>query len=217
MNNPEVIRIAIVEDHPLFLDLLVSSLTGRPGIEVSWAVSTVTEARARFSESPVDVVVLDVELQDGNGVSLGISLSREYVNLGVVLLSNLSLEDLLAAPYLEDKKSWSFLSKRTVSSVSALVEVVKLSAQGQGVVDPAFFRRTPIGQNSLEAILTARQFQILEMVSQGKANSEIGAILGIAQNSVINHLSAIYSALEIPKGANSRVAAVLRFLAETNR
>ena len=55
------------------------------------------------------------------------------------------------------------------------------------------------------------------MVARGLSNQSIADALDIAPNSVVNHLSAIYSTLGIPEGQNARVSATLEFLSNTQR
>ncbi|MEN9751178.1 MAG: hypothetical protein RLZZ600_225 [Actinomycetota bacterium] len=69
----------------------------------------------------------------------------------------------------------------------------------------------------LRRVLTPRQLQILRMVADGLTNKGISDDLGITINSVVNHLGAVYLALEIPEDANSRVQATLDYLTSTGQ
>lgn len=71
--------------------------------------------------------------------------------------------------------------------------------------------------NTGVASLTKRQFEVLRAVARGESNQSIANSLGIAENSVGNHLIAIYDALGVESNKNSRVAAVLQFLQDTSR
>lgn len=81
------VRVAIVEDHALYRDLLESSLAAVPGVTVIACVSGSTEAKIAIQPGAVDVAILDIELADGNGIGLGVSLRRADPHLGIVLLS----------------------------------------------------------------------------------------------------------------------------------
>ncbi len=72
-------------------------------------------------------------------------------------------------------------------------------------------------EKQLRRVLTPRQLQILRMVADGMTNKGIGEELGITINSVVNHLGAVYLALEIPEDANSRVQATLDYLTSTGQ
>jgi DNA-binding NarL/FixJ family response regulator len=137
MSTAAPIRVAVVEDQQLFRDLLVSTLGESSEIEVVGKAGTVREARELIQPGTVDVVILDVELPDGNGLGLGISLKRQDPKLGIVTLSVLDLlEPYLGIPS-EERGTWSYLSKSSAVSVDSLIDVIKRTASGESVIDPA--------------------------------------------------------------------------------
>lgn len=214
---PQKIRVAIVEDQPLYRDLLVSSLADVDDIDVVLSAGTVREARTFIKPGAVDVALLDVELPDGNGIGLGASLKRHDPGLKIVTLSVLDmLEPLLGLPD-DIRQGWSYLSKGSTSSLETLVSVIRQTAAGNSVIDSSLLLRSKPRTGSSVAGLTNRQFEILRCVARGGSNESIAEELGIAPNSVVNHLTAIYSALGIPEGQNARVSATLEFLANTQR
>ena len=74
-----------------------------------------------------------------------------------------------------------------------------------------------VDERRLRRILTPRQLQVLRLLAQGATNNAIAAELGISSNSVVNHLSAVYSALDIPEDCNTRVMATLDYLTATGQ
>jgi DNA-binding NarL/FixJ family response regulator len=79
--NDSPIRVAIVEDHQLYRDLLKSALDGVPDISVVVTAAGSTHARLLVLPGEVDVALLDIELLDGNGIGLGVALRRADPNL----------------------------------------------------------------------------------------------------------------------------------------
>lgn len=217
MNEFSPIRVAVVEDQQLFRDLLVTSLGESKHIEIVGQAGTVRDARVLIQPGQVDVVILDVELPDGNGLGLGVSLKRADPNLAVVTLSVLDLiEPYLGIPA-EERGTWSYLSKSSAVSIDALIDVIRRTARGESVIDPALLQRSTPRPGSTVESLTGRQFEVLRMVARGLSNQSIAETLGIASNSVVNHLSAIYATLGVAEGQNARVSATLEFLANTQR
>lgn len=211
------IRVAVVEDQQLFRDLLVSSLGDSDRIEIVAQAGTVRDARSLITPGRVDVALLDVELPDGNGLGLGLSLKRADPNLAIVTLSVLDLiEPYLGIPTAE-RGVWSYLSKSSAVSVEALLDVVQRTADGESVIDPALLQRSTPRPGSTVSKLTNRQYEVLRMVARGLSNQSIADSLGIASNSVVNHLSAIYATLGVTDGQNARVSATLEFLTNTQR
>lgn len=211
------IRVAIVEDQPLFRDLVQSGLGRFDDLDVVLAVGTVQEARDLIADSAADVAILDVELPDGNGIGLGASLKRQNPKLGIVTLSVLDMLE----PYLSMdptiRAGWSYLLKSSANNLDTLASAIRQSSVGLSVIDPALTQRSKPRSGSSVAGLTPRQFEVLRLVARGESNEAIAAELGIAENSVVNHLTAIYAALGILDGKNARVSATLEFLANTQR
>jgi DNA-binding NarL/FixJ family response regulator len=218
MRSPgSTIRVAIVEDHVLYRDLLESSLQSTPDIEVVISVSGSTEAKQLIVAGNVDVAILDIELADGNGIGLGVTLRRNDPNLGVLLLSGRDMIELLLGLPEEQRHGWSYLSKSSSASLETLLDVIRHTAAGKSVIDPALIDRSRARPGTPVSSLTRRQFEILRMVARGLSNQAIADEIGIAANSVVNHLSSIYSALGIVEGSNARVSAVIEFLSDTAR
>ena len=65
-----MIRVGIVDDHPVVLDGLAASLARQPGIEVAWSAGSLAESRAALEAGACDVVLVDVRLPDGSGMDL---------------------------------------------------------------------------------------------------------------------------------------------------
>lgn len=210
------LRVAIVEDQPLFRDLLSSSLAQLPDIEIVCTCGTVKEARKLITDR-IEVVVLDVELPDGNGIGLGVSLKRQYPRLGVVTLSVLDMLETMFSLEPALRHGWSYLLKQSASDMGVLAHAIRQSARGVSVTDPELTRRAKPRAGTVVANLTRRQFEIMRMVARGDSNESIATELGIAENSVVNHLTAIYGAFGIMDGKNARVSATLEFLANTQR
>jgi DNA-binding NarL/FixJ family response regulator len=211
------IRVGIVEDHPLFLELLSSALNDVDGIEITSSATGATEAKKWFKPEDLDVLILDIELPDGNGIGLGITLRRINPSLGIILLSDKDVLELIFGLPEEERRGWSYLTKSSTKSIDVLAQTIKASAKGQTIIDPVLVNRSQARPGTAVASLTNRQFEVLRSVARGESNQTIADNLGIAVNSVGNHLIAIYDSLGIPEGKNARVAAVLEFLQDTNR
>lgn len=208
------IRVGMVDDHKLFLDLSSSALNEQAGIAVVATADSVTEAKRVLNPLELDVVVLDIELPDGNGIGLGLTLRRQNPDLGVVLLSAREMLDLLDTFTPAERKGWSYLSKTATTSASVVADVIRAAHRGESVIDPSLMAGSSSPERSAVQSLTPRQFEVLQAVAEGLSNQAVADKLGIAANSVGNHLIAIYAALGIDEGQNARVSAVLAFLSD---
>ena len=211
-----LIRVGIVEDQPLFRSMLELTLAGVPGVQVVAAVGTVAAANQAFRPGRVDVALLDIDLPDGNGIALGVTLRRAQPRLGILLLSAHDAMDLLLDLPPDVASGWSYLSKTSSTSTDELVHAVRATAAGHTTLDPALLDRLEPRAGSSVARLTDRQYRVLRLLARGLSNAGIGEELGIAEKSVQNHINTIYAALGIDAdpARNPRVTAALRLLEE---
>lgn len=216
MTDAPDIRIGIVEDHPIFLELLAQSLNAVPGLSVTATAHSVTETKKWFRPAELDVLVLDIELPDGNGVGLGVQMRTAHPGLAIVFLSDLDVLELVAGLPHDIRSGFSYLTKGATQSMETLAEVIRRAARGEVIIDPTLTDRSRARMGTALATLTSRQFEILRAVARGESNQSIATELGITVNSVGNHLIGIYDTLGIPEGKNSRVVAVLKFLEDTS-
>jgi DNA-binding NarL/FixJ family response regulator len=211
------LRVGVVEDQPLYRDMVVALLRAQPGVEVPLVASGASEARAAFQPDCIDVAVLDVHLEDGNGLALGVSLRRRDPGLGILLLSSHDVMELLLDLPPDVRDGWSYLSKNSGTSAEVLVRALESTAAGHTVIDPELAAKAFRREGSSLAELTTRQYEVLQLVASGLSNAGIAERLGLSERSIENHINAIYSLLGLPRDRNQRVSAVLRFIEETSR
>ena len=84
----ETLRIGIVEDHTLFMDLIAEGLEKFDDLKIVAKADHVAEAKKWFTPEELDVLILDIELPDGNGFGLGVQMRRQNPALGIVMLSS---------------------------------------------------------------------------------------------------------------------------------
>ncbi|MBO9553029.1 response regulator transcription factor [Cellulomonas sp.] len=211
------VRVAVVEDQPLFRSMLERMLDETPGLHVVAALGTVTEATRVLRPGLAHVAVLDIDLPDGNGIALGVTLRRAQPDLGILLLSAHDAMDLLLDLPRDVAAGWGYLSKTSSTSEEVLVAAVRAAAVGETVLDPALLERMTPRAGSAVARLTDRQYDVLRLLAAGLSNAGIGTRLGITEKSVQNHVNAMYATLGIDTdpSRNPRVSAALRLLEET--
>jgi DNA-binding NarL/FixJ family response regulator len=219
MSNPSTrpLRVVIVEDQPLFRSMLERMFTGTPGLQVVAALGTSTDALRMVRPGFADVAVLDIDLPDGNGIALGVTLRRRQPTLGILLLSAHDAMALLLDLPKDVAAGWGYLSKTSSTSEAVLISAVRAAAVGETMLDPALLARMTPRAGSHVARLTDRQYEVLRLLAAGLSNAGIGEKLGITEKSVQNHVNAMYATLGIDADPqrNPRVSATLRLLEET--
>jgi two-component system nitrate/nitrite response regulator NarL len=209
------VRILICDDHAIFREGLKSILSNLDA-ELLEASSS-PEAVALLDADPsVDVVLLDLYMPGGNGWTALRALRSRHPAIPVVIVS--ASEDVADARRALDAGASGYVPKSAPPSVfrSALQLVLDgsvyvppmLLRDGSSSADvlpkaaaPARRKRRP----SERPTLTARQEEVLAMMSRGLTNQEIGAVLGITEGTVKTHISAILEALDV----TNRTEAVL--------
>ncbi|ROR97177.1 DNA-binding NarL/FixJ family response regulator [Salana multivorans] len=212
------VRVSIVEDEVLLCSLLARTLDADPRLRVVHTARGVQEAALLITPGSTDVAILDVNLTDGNGISLGVQLQRADPRLSIMLLSGEDFTGLFTAVQQEVSRPWSYLSKKSTFTRDVLVRAVHACAEGRVVIDPDLARTAQPRRGSRVSALTPAQLRVVRLVAQGLTNRLIAERLKIQEQSVEAHLVAAYRTLELDSTrTNRRVAAVLAFLEQTGR
>ena len=189
-------RLALVEDHPLYRDALVRGLRSA-SYEVVLAVGSLAELPADTSVlcRAIDLLVVDVELPDGSGVDLARRVvSTCQSRVPVVVLS--SHDDARTVSEVQAAGCSAFVSKAV--ALEELVEVLRSVALGR-VSFPAV-DTTHVSPGHL----SSRELDCLTLVAEGFSNREIAETLGVSRETVKTTLDNARNKL----GANDRAHAV---------
>jgi DNA-binding NarL/FixJ family response regulator len=212
------IRVALVEDEPLFRGLLQHYFSQHSRLEVVGAYADGTSALDGVLSVNADVVTLDVELPGQvDGIQTGLALRRQLPGLGIVILSNHADPRFLGSLTPEAISGWSYLLKKSVSDIQTLDRAVEGAAAGTVTLDPAIVAGMRPKRGGLLERLTRRQREIIALVAQGLTNAAIAEQLVLAEKSVENQLTVIYGELGIDRrdadpSVHPRVSAVLAYL-----
>lgn len=201
-----MISVLVVDDHPVVLAGLTALIGSDPALTVIAAARSAASARELASDLEPAVAVLDLQLPDGDGISLGVELKRRWPSLRVLiltmhadeatviqslasgldgyLLKDADPEDVLAA--IHSAAGGSLVIGRSVSAV-----VVAAAAASAPRVDAL-------------ADLDARDLEILELLVEGLPTSQVAARLYLAPKTIRNRVSEMLGKL----GVTSRDEAI---------
>ena len=200
----------IVDDHPLFCEALALTLQAVAGIAQVETAERLDQAIARLDRGPLpDVVLLDLNLPDVDGLDGLIRLKQAGEGVPVVVVSSLADNRVIGAALIAGADG--FIPKHSHRDVfRAAFEAFRAGRvwTPEGYVpvsnglDPANHHEDAIARLSL---LTRQQARILELICEGLLNKQIAYDLSIAETTVKAHVTAIMRKL----GVQSRTQAVL--------
>jgi hypothetical protein len=213
----DTVRVLVVEDEPLYRDLLVHALVDRiPGVTVVNDVATAEEALATIGSDDVDVLLTDIDLGSGmTGTQLGVEMRRKTTTRGVVLLSNLALPTVLQTIPVEAQGGWSYLLKTSVSNIDQLGRAIEAASAGEVLFDEVLVNDLEVITSGPMGQLTPRQIDVLSRMARGWSNRRIADDLHLTVRTVESIASNIITVLDIlhaDDGLNPRVAAVLIYM-----
>jgi DNA-binding NarL/FixJ family response regulator len=214
-----VVRVILVEDEPLYRDMLSRALAGRPAIDVVGTFGDAETALAQAAQLRPDVALLDIELPGAlDGIELGLRLVGALPGLGIVLLSNHADPRFVSALPSSVATGWSYLLKKSVGDVETLHRAVDGAAAGSVTVDPAVVASLRPRTAGRIARLSPRQREMVELLAQGLTNSGIATRMVLSEKSVENAITRLYQDLDIDRDDSAvqpRVQAVLLYLRES--
>jgi DNA-binding NarL/FixJ family response regulator len=202
------IRVAIVDDHPLFREGISRVLAGAPDIAVVAEGGSAQEAAAIADNKKPDVIVLDIGIP-GNGIAALEAIVATHPEVRVLMLSvSDSKADVFEAFRLG---AIGYLEKGL--RASELVDAVRRVAQGQQYLSSGLGAKLvsqPILadgslRESRPVNLTVREAQILGLVKLGLSNKAVGARLGLSDKTVKHYMTNLFQKL----GVRSRLAAAI--------
>jgi len=218
---PEVkseVKVLVVEDEPLFRDMLRITLSTDPDIHVVGCYDNAGDVLGQLHDLNFDVAILDIQIKgDMNGHELGLQLRQLRPQVGIVLLSNFVEFAFVNALRRRRMAGWSYLLKDSVTDVATVLRAVKGTLSGQIVLDARIMDHLHARKESILEALTDREREILGLIAQGYNNRAIADKVSITPKSVENVINRVYQKMGIDGGddVQPRVAAVLTYLRET--
>jgi DNA-binding NarL/FixJ family response regulator len=208
-------RLVVVDDEPLFRELLCRTLATEKDLEVvGEAADGETAVQIARKEKP-DVVIMDIELPGKlDGIEAALQIKRERPQTGIVILSAHSERRYVMSLPLDDIQGWAYLLKQTAPDLATVVRAIQGSKAGMVVLDPAVVSNLRPKQGSPLTRLNPRHREVLELLAQGYSNAAIAQALNLSRKSVETYINAIYQELQLSheQGIHARVKATLLYL-----
>jgi DNA-binding NarL/FixJ family response regulator len=205
----ETIRVIVADDHPMFRKGLHGLLESVTGIEVVCEATNGEEAIALTERLRPDVILMDINMPGVNGIEATRRIL--YVNpfVGVLVLTMYEDDDSVFAAMRAGARGYLLKGVDQVEVLRAINAV----SNGEAIFSPSIAFRLIHYFSTLEKTaspifpeLTDREREVLTLIAQGHTNSAIAEKLVLSPKTVRNHVSTIFSKLQVA----SRAEAIIR-------
>ncbi len=189
-----MIRLVIVDDHPVVRAGLVGMLSDEPGFEVVGEASDGDQAARIAAATSPDVVLMDLRMPGLDGVAATARITAEGDAKVLILTTYESDDQILAA--IEAGASGYLLKAAPQAEIVAGIRSV---AAGQTALSPQVAVRLVERMRAPApvSVLTTRETEVLRLVAAGHSNKQIATALGIGESTVKTHLLKVFEKLGV--------------------
>jgi two-component system NarL family response regulator len=196
------IRVLIVDDHAMVRIGLSEAVVSDPHMTVAAEAGNGLEAIAAYRKHRPDVVLMDFQMPELDGVETTIRLLQEFSDARIILLSiREGEEDIWRATQSGVK---GYLPKS--SPMKVVLQAVNQVHAGQTYFPPEIAAK--IEKHSGQADFTARDLDVLRLIVQGRCNKEISSDLDISEGSVRLYVSRVLEKLGVADRTQAAVKAI---------
>jgi DNA-binding NarL/FixJ family response regulator len=201
-DSNSIIRLLIVDDHPVVRVGLSSILSRQPGIEVVNAVHSGEAAIAMLQQSAIDIVLLDLRMPGMGGIETMAAIQRLPSSSRVIILSNFELDEEIYKAVEAGAKGYLLKDTPCENIIQAVHEVYA----GRTSFPERIVER--LSERKLRSNISPRELEILELLAKGLTNKEIASALKISQYTVRNHVNHITVKLEVSDRTEAAMVAI---------
>ena len=203
-----MIRVAIIEDDPVMRGLLSSAIEQEEGMLLTATAANVAEASGMIEAGGYDVLLCDLGLPDGSGISLIRKEALTGRDTDILVITIFANQNKVLDAIRAGARGYLLKDERIEDCIDAVREI----RRGGSPISPIIARQL-LGQVRPEpdkaammmaSPLSEREFEVLNLLSRGFSNAECADVLTVSPNTIGTHVKNIYRKLEV----NSRAEAL---------
>lgn len=192
-------KLILIDDDYLVVSALKMILENEPGFEVAATADDGREALMLYREHRPDVLLMDIQMKEKNGLEAADEILREFPNARILLLTTFSDDEYIIKAL--KLGAAGYLLKQDYRNI---VPAIRAAASGQSVFGTEIVSRLPelmaSGRETADYEkygISERELEVIRLISEGLSNKEIAAQLYLSEGTVRNYLTTILDKLSL--------------------
>jgi DNA-binding NarL/FixJ family response regulator len=207
----DTIRALIADDHQLFRDGLKVLLQSAPDIELVGEASTGREVIELAAEGQPDVIVMDLQMPGIDGIEATRRIVRTSPHINVLMVTMFEDDQSVFAAMRAGARGYVLKGAKH----DEMLRAVRAVSSGEAIFSPSIAARMvdyftlsrSVIPEEVFPDLTDREREVLDLIARGESNAEIASSLTISVKTVRNHVSNIFSKLQVADRAQAVIRA----------
>ena len=205
------IRVLVADDHAVYRWGLRTLLDSEPDMEVVGEAATGNEVIERAAEIRPDAILMDIQMPGINGIAATSRIIEANQQIGVVILTMHEDDDSVFSALRAGARGYVLKG----APPPQILKVLRAVASGEAHFGPEIARRlmnffaAPKVTSPADVFpeLSSREIEILDLIARGHSNAKIAARLFVSPKTVANHLSHIFTKLQVADRAHAMIRA----------
>jgi DNA-binding NarL/FixJ family response regulator len=207
MNQSNIIRVLIADDHPVVRQGLVAIVELEPDMTVVGIAGDGRSAVEVFRQQRPDVTLMDLQMPEMGGVDAITAICAEFDNARIVVLTTYDGDENIYRGLRAGAKGYLLKD----ADLDELLSAIRAVHSGQTCIPPAVGAK--LAERMVIPQLSDRELEVLRLMATGISNQEIGTALCITERTVKFHINNILSKLGVPDRTKAVLVALKRGIA----
>lgn len=213
----DIIRVLVVDDHPIFRRGLCAEINLDPGMQVVGEARDGAEAIEMARSLDLDVILMDAVMPAKNGIDATAEIIRTNPAAHILILTSFSEDERMLAAVRAGAMGYILKDQHP----EELLQAIRDTYNGKPYLNPIVARRLlrdlpDPGSPPADAVLTRREMEILRLVAQGLSNKEMAGKLSLQEATIRSHVGNILGKLNLTNRSQLVLYAVRNGLVDTD-